>query len=92
MVKYTLAAVAGDVTGSFWLCPSEVIKQNIQGGNYGSAGEAARSIYATSGMGGFYRGYFGNLARDVPFRVFQVRRTKRSKPHTHTPLAQNLGV
>ena len=27
-----LAAVMGDLTGSLWLCPSEVIKQKLQGG------------------------------------------------------------
>lgn len=28
---YVAAAIAGDLTGSFWLCPSEVVKQQLQG-------------------------------------------------------------
>mmetsp|Transcript_19181 Transcript_19181/g.43673 ORF Transcript_19181/g.43673 Transcript_19181/m.43673 type:complete len:159 (+) Transcript_19181:786-1262(+) len=33
---------------------------------------AARDIYSRQGFGGFYQGYFGGLARDVPFRVAQL--------------------
>jgi len=69
---YIAAAVAGDMTGSGWLVPSEVVKQNVQGGNYVSAGEAARSIFKSKGVGGFYQGYVSNCFRDVPFRVFQM--------------------
>ena len=29
---YALSAVLGDVTGSGWLCPSEVVKQQMQAG------------------------------------------------------------
>jgi solute carrier family 25 S-adenosylmethionine transporter 26 len=69
---YALAAICGDVTGSGWLCPSEVVKQQIQAGMYSSTGEAARAIYEKKGLGGFYQGYLGGLARDVPFRVAQL--------------------
>jgi solute carrier family 25 (mitochondrial S-adenosylmethionine transporter), member 26 len=69
---YIAAAVAGDMTGSGWLVPSEVVKQNVQGGNYATAGEAASSILKAKGLGGFYQGYVSNCFRDVPFRVFQM--------------------
>jgi len=69
---YAIAAVCGDVTGSGWLCPSEVVKQQSQAGMYASTGDAVRGIYAKKGFGGFYQGYLGGLARDVPFRVSQL--------------------
>lgn len=69
---YAIAAVLGDVTGSGWLCPSEVVKQKLQAGVYSSTGEAVRSIWKTKGIAGLYEGYFGGLARDVPFRVAQL--------------------
>ncbi|GMI22936.1 hypothetical protein TeGR_g14504 [Tetraparma gracilis] len=69
---YVAAAVLGDLTGSAWLCPSEVIKQGLQGGVYPSAGEAVSAILKRDGPAGFYRGYAGNVARDVPFRILQM--------------------
>ena len=69
---YALAAILGDMTGSIWLCPSEVVKQQLQGGMFQSTGEAIKSIWANKGLLGFYQGYTGALARDVPFRVAQL--------------------
>jgi solute carrier family 25 S-adenosylmethionine transporter 26 len=69
---YALAAVCGDITGSGWLCPSEVVKQQSQAGMYASTGEAVRGIFQKKGFKGFYQGYLGGLARDVPFRVAQL--------------------
>lgn len=34
--------------------------------------EAMRGTWKSSGLGGFYRGFTGGLARDVPFRVAQL--------------------
>lgn len=69
---YALAAVMGDLTGSGWLCPSEVVKQKMQAGMYVSTREAAASIWKNKGIVGFYEGYLGGVARDVPFRVAQL--------------------
>ena len=69
---YALAAICGDITGSGWLCPSEVVKQQTQAGMYASTGAAVRGIMKKKGFGGFYEGYFGGLARDIPFRVAQL--------------------
>lgn len=69
---YALSAVLGDVTGSGWLCPSEVVKQQLQAGMYPSTRAAVQGIWNKRGFGGFYRGYLGGLARDVPFRVAQL--------------------
>ena len=71
-VLYAFAAVLGDITGSGWLCPSEVVKQQLQGGMYTSTREALSAIWSQKGIGGFYQGYIGGLARDVPFRVCQL--------------------
>lgn len=69
---FALAAVLGDVTGSGWLCPSEVVKQQLQAGMHVDTWSAVRTIWRTQGLAGFYRGYTGGLARDVPFRVAQL--------------------
>lgn len=70
--KYAAAAVLGDLTGSGWLCPSEVIKQKVQAGMFSSTGEAVSNVWKNKGLLGFYEGYLGGVARDVPFRVAQL--------------------
>lgn len=69
---FAMAAIMGDLTGSGWLCPSEVIKQQMQAGMYKSTGEALTSIWKEKGIAGLYQGYWGGVARDVPFRVAQL--------------------
>lgn len=69
---YALSAILGDITGSGWLCPSEVMKQQLQAGIYPSMTEAIKGIWKKNGLGGFYQGFTGGLARDVPFRVAQL--------------------
>lgn len=71
-IIYALSAVLGDLTGSGWLCPSEVVKQQMQAGMYATTGEAVRSIWKRRGLKGLYQGYWGGIARDVPFRVAQL--------------------
>ena len=69
---YALSAIMGDLTGSGWLCPSEVVKQQLQAGMYPSTGVALQEIWKRKGLVGLYEGYFGGVARDVPFRVAQL--------------------
>jgi len=69
---FMLSAILGDLTGSFWLCPSEVIKQQMQGGMHDNLFSALSSIWKSSGINGFYRGYAGQIMRDVPFRAIQL--------------------
>jgi solute carrier family 25 S-adenosylmethionine transporter 26 len=78
-VKVAVAAVLGDLTGSGWLCPSEVIKQQVQAGMFTSTREAIKSIWKTKGLIGFYQGYWGGVARDVPFRVAQLTSYEATK-------------
>lgn len=72
VLLYAFSAILGDLTGSGWLCPSEVIKQQTQAGMYKSTAEAFRGILRKKGIRGLYEGYFGGIARDVPFRVAQL--------------------
>lgn len=78
-----IAAVLGDLTGSIWLCPFEVIKQQTQSGMWPGATtlEIVQSILFDNhnenqhhgmNIAGLYQGYAGNVARDVPFRVLQL--------------------
>lgn len=71
---FILAAVLGDLTGSGWLCPSEVIKQQSQSGMWPdtSTVDIVQTIVSSKGLGGLYQGYAGNVVRDVPFRVLQL--------------------
>lgn len=69
---YATAAILGDLTGSGWLCPSEVVKQQMQAGMFKSTREAFTSILKTKGVAGLYQGFWGGVARDVPFRVAQL--------------------
>lgn len=95
---YAIAAIFGDVTGSFWLCPSEVVKQQIQAGMHSDTFSALKSIWKQKGIPGFYQGYFGGLARDVPFRVaqltsYEVTKTlylKQKKKRTGSKVALDL--
>lgn len=76
---YALAAIMGDLTGSGWLCPSEVVKQQLQAGMYPTMRDAIAGIWAKKGPVGFYEGYFGGVARDVPFRVAQLTSYEMTK-------------
>mmetsp|Transcript_60877 Transcript_60877/g.170634 ORF Transcript_60877/g.170634 Transcript_60877/m.170634 type:complete len:321 (-) Transcript_60877:657-1619(-) len=79
MFVFATASVLGDLTGSFCLCPSEVIKQKIQAGLFPNQREALISIWRSRGFLGFYEGYFGGLARDIPFRVAQLTTYEMTK-------------
>jgi len=72
ILVYAIAALGGDLTGSVWLCPSEVVKQQVQAGMYDSTWDAIESIWLTKGVSGFYTGYLSAISRDVPFRMFQL--------------------
>merc|ERR1719231_1990442 len=51
----------------------------MQAGQYKSLGEAASKISASEGMGGFYRGYFTTVAREIPFALIQFPLWERLK-------------
>ena len=57
VLVYAISAIFGDLTGSGWLCPSEVVKQRLQAGVYQSTGDAVVSIWRAKGLPGFYEGF-----------------------------------
>mmetsp|Transcript_7192 Transcript_7192/g.11346 ORF Transcript_7192/g.11346 Transcript_7192/m.11346 type:complete len:321 (-) Transcript_7192:34-996(-) len=69
---YLVAAVAGDLAGSLVLTPGEVLKQRVQAGGFPSILAALKGTLASSGPAGLYTGYFGLVARDLPFRAIQL--------------------
>lgn len=78
---YAAAAILGDLTGSGWLCPTEVVKQQLQAGMFSTTAEAVRTIWNSQGFAGFYQGYWGGIARDVPFRVAQLTSYELTKAY-----------
>jgi len=89
---YAISAVLGDLTGSGWLCPSEVVKQKVQAGMYKSSTEAVTDILKKKGFVGLYEGYFGGVARDVPFRVAQLTTYELTKNFYLRIKARRQGV
>jgi solute carrier family 25 S-adenosylmethionine transporter 26 len=73
------AASTGECVACLVRVPTEVVKQRMQAGQYGSLGEAARTIMATDGIGGFYRGYFTTVCREIPFALIQFPIWERLK-------------
>jgi solute carrier family 25 (mitochondrial S-adenosylmethionine transporter), member 26 len=49
-----------------------VIKQKVQAGMFPTTSAAISSTWQQKGFIGFYEGYLGGIARDVPFRVAQL--------------------
>ena len=98
---YLQSALIADFTGSLLLCPIEVIKQNIQIGRYDKVSYAFTDITKYQGIHGLYKGYYGLLLRDLPFRGIQLPLYDRlkesyienSKTHTITTSASaSLGA
>lgn len=69
---YFISAILGDLTGSLWLCPTEIVKQRVQSGMFTNSIVAAKSILADKGLMGLYTGYLSQITRDVPFRAIQL--------------------
>ena len=67
-----VSAILGDLVGSLWFLPAEMVKMSRQSGLYDSSFSAARGIIEKSGLLGFYQGLPGHLLRDVPFRAIQL--------------------
>jgi hypothetical protein len=59
----------GNITSSAILVPKEVIKQRMQAGMVGSAGEVFIRTIRTEGVGGLYAGYSAALLRNLPSNI-----------------------
>jgi solute carrier family 25 S-adenosylmethionine transporter 26 len=51
--------------------PTEVIKQNMQIGNFKTFKEASRDVYRINGILGFYKGFNMTIFREIPFSCIQ---------------------
>ena len=67
-----LAAALSFIASSLVMVPGELIKMRLQIGRYTSLGHALRSIYSTSGLGGFYTGYWAVCLRDIPYTMLEL--------------------
>lgn len=65
------AASAGEVVACMVRVPTEVVKQNMQVGQYGSFRGAVQGIMKDYGYRGFYRGYLTTVGREIPFSLIQ---------------------
>jgi solute carrier family 25 S-adenosylmethionine transporter 26 len=63
------AAAVGNITSSAILVPKEVIKQRMQAGMVGSAGEVFIWTIRTEGVGGLYAGYSAAHLRNLPSNI-----------------------
>jgi len=73
------AASVGEIMASLVSAPTEVVKQRMQAGHFGSLGEAARSIMTKEGPMGFYTGYPTMVIREIPFVLIQFPLWERMK-------------
>jgi solute carrier family 25 S-adenosylmethionine transporter 26 len=73
------AASTGECVACLVRVPTEVVKQRMQAGQYGTLREAAKTIASNDGIGGFYRGYFTTVAREIPFALIQFPIWERLK-------------
>ncbi|KAF0696005.1 Aste57867_13218 [Aphanomyces stellatus] len=70
-VIHMASAAMGETASCLVRGPTEIVKQNLQTGAFKTFAESVQSIYSTRGIGGFYRGYFSLLAREIPFSFIQ---------------------
>ncbi|KAF0852777.1 mitochondrial solute carrier family 25 (mitochondrial S-adenosylmethionine transporter) member 26 [Andalucia godoyi] len=76
-IVHFVAGGIGDVVSSAIIVPTEILKLRMQtydesnGAKRPRMLQEARSIYATSGIRGLYRGWFATCLRDGPYSAFQ---------------------
>ncbi|KAK4529629.1 hypothetical protein CCYA_CCYA02G0486 [Cyanidiococcus yangmingshanensis] len=68
---HMFAAAGGDLAGSVVRVPFEVVKQNLQAGQYRSSVVAVKAIVAKEGLRGLYRGWGSLIAREIPFDILE---------------------
>ncbi|XP_027366561.1 S-adenosylmethionine carrier 1, chloroplastic/mitochondrial-like [Abrus precatorius] len=71
-VAHFAAGAIGGIASSLVRVPTEVIKQRMQIGQFGSAPAAVRLIVANEGFKGLYAGYGSFLLRDLPFDAIEL--------------------
>lgn len=73
------AASLGECAACLVRVPTEVVKQNMQTGRMASMTSGAAHIMKTSGIGGFYVGWWATLMREIPFAMIQFPIYEESK-------------
>ncbi|XAR73264.1 hypothetical protein NMG60_11007175 [Bertholletia excelsa] len=70
-LAHLTAGAIGGIAASLIRVPTEVVKQRMQTGQFGSAPDAVRLIVSKEGFKGLYAGYGSFLLRDLPFDAIQ---------------------
>ncbi|GHP03094.1 hypothetical protein PPROV_000184900 [Pycnococcus provasolii] len=72
MASSATAAVSAGFAASALRVPTEVIKQNLQAGNFASITDAVRGVVRSRGVvGGLFAGYASFMARELPFDTIE---------------------
>lgn len=66
------SAIMGDLIGSLWYCPIDILKIYKQSGMYENSVDGFKAILKNRGLKGFYQGMPGHVIRDVPYRAIQL--------------------
>jgi solute carrier family 25 S-adenosylmethionine transporter 26 len=66
-----IAAVIGESCANLVRNPFELVKQNMQIGNFSNMRQAFNTIIKTEGVLGLYRGYLITIVREIPFGIIQ---------------------
>ncbi|OMH85723.1 putative mitochondrial carrier protein PET8 [Zancudomyces culisetae] len=72
-VVHMVSASAGEISACLVRVPTEVVKQRMQIGQYGSFIRAVSSIYWTDGVLGFFRGYSTTVFRENSIKGYKKR-------------------
>jgi len=78
-LAHSVAASFGEVAACLVRVPTEVVKQRMQTGQYGSVNQGVFSIMNTEGVRGFYVGYGSTVLREIPFSFIQFPIWERLK-------------
>ncbi|KAF8625957.1 hypothetical protein AX17_006682 [Amanita inopinata Kibby_2008] len=94
-ITHMTSASVGEVAACLVRVPTEVIKTRMQTSTYGSLGHsslaAARLVYTTQGLRGFYQGFSITVMREIPFTslqfpLYELLKAKLSKRLGRKPL------
>jgi len=67
-----IAAAAAFLASSVVLVPGELLKQKLQMGQIESVRQGIPQIFKAEGILGFYKGYSGVCARDIPYTMLEL--------------------
>jgi len=71
ILSQQIAAAIGECAACLVRVPTEVVKQNMQAGNYRTLTETASALLKKEGIMGLYRGFGTTVMREIPFSLIQ---------------------